>query len=149
VLASSRGALDLLRDLVLGHGITTVTRIAPDDEMPAIRSLLQLDGDIVVCVHPDAIGHPGFAETWHRHWAEVTARIATVPQAAAQLRALTRSAGLVAGGLAALFGHGAQRFVLAVALPVAAFVAARAARLLLRLLVRAFFGSVRRALRGV
>jgi hypothetical protein len=61
----------LLGELTTG-GVVIVDRFpGRDDEQVAFRTLLQLDGDVLLAIHADALARPDFAELLAQHQAHV------------------------------------------------------------------------------
>lgn len=145
-MATPRGSIldaaGILRQLVADGGLLTATPLAPGAQ-PAIRSLIQADGNVVVILHPDAIHDPAFRAALSSHWDTVRDRISIIPRATTRLRTVGNVLGGVsfAGSLVLAVAKNRQALV-ALAVSAAFFVAARAGRFVLRLAIRAGLGGL-------
>jgi hypothetical protein len=138
---------DALRELFLEGGITTTSMLTSTDDSPAIRSLVQADGDVVVSVRDDALAHPAFEAAWRTHWDSIRDRLAVLPRATARLRLLARGAGVAGTIFSAFLAFTHDRHALQVlAVPALCFVVDRAGHALSRLAIRVALRSLRRSL---
>jgi hypothetical protein len=150
VLARRPRALDMLdafRELFLEGGITTTTMLMSTDDAPAIRSLVQADGDVIVSVRDDALAHPAFEAAWRTHWDSIHERLAVLPRTTARLRLLARGTGVAGTIFSAFLALTHDRHaLLALAFPALCFVVDRAGHSLARLAIRVALRRVRRSL---
>lgn len=100
---ADRDFRQLLAELSAG-GLLIVDRF-PDraDEQVAFRTLLQLDGDVVLSIHADALNRPDFAELLAEHQRHVAAVLDSKRK---RLRTLASSFGIGAGLFSCVLGTG-------------------------------------------
>lgn len=95
----------LLGELTTG-GVVIVDRFPDrDDEQVAFRTLLQLDGDVLLTIHADALARPDFADLLAQHQAHVCK---VLDAKGLRLRRLSTGFGVAVGVLGLGLGAGAS-----------------------------------------
>ncbi|PRQ05297.1 hypothetical protein ENSA5_04160 [Enhygromyxa salina] len=87
---------ELLVDLIEGGVVITEPPSPVEGEQVAFRTLIQLDGDICMSIHAEALADPDFAATCARHIAHVREELARHTRA---LRRWVRAPAWICGAL--------------------------------------------------